>query len=225
MNDFVIIKTMSTNNYIIKGDKACLLIDAGMGDKYDSFKKRIEKKGINMRDIKYVLLTHHHSDHNAYLNPLREEYGTKIIVHKNEVEDLKNGRNKLGTYRQTVMINLTRKLLANLIKPDFDPVVIGDNDIVIKDDDNDLLRNELGIDAKIIHTPGHTMGSISVVMNDIAFVGDSVMNFIVSSPYPMLYEDETLVFKSWKKLIDNGVRFVYPAHGDKLPVTKLKKLL
>ena len=67
---------------------------------------------------------------------------------------------------------LFSRLLRLVINPSFPSFK---NDIKIKSDRSDLLR-ELGIAADIIHTPGHTPGSISIVADDgKAIIGDVLM--------------------------------------------------
>lgn len=85
-----------------------------------------------------------------------------------------------------------------------------------------------GKPGRVIHTPGHTMGSLSIVLESgEAFVGDLVMNFgfMRRGPgLPLFAEDVNLVVKSWKKLLDSGVKMIYPAHGKPFPVALLEKL-
>ena len=69
----------------------------------------------------------------------------------------------------------------------------------------------------MVYTPGHTLGSTSVLLNSgEAFVGDLAMSAKVmrlNPGMPIFAEDMDLVKASWKKLLDLGAKTIYPAHG------------
>ncbi|MCG3224966.1 MAG: hypothetical protein H7647_10900, partial [Candidatus Heimdallarchaeota archaeon] len=86
-------------------------------------------------------------------------------------------------------------------------------DIVITDD---YFLEEHGINGKIVHTPGHTNGSISVVLNSkIAFIGDLTHGFPLrgKTDFPFVAENLEDVYQSWRKLLDEGVELFYQSHG------------
>lgn len=88
--------------------------------------------------------------------------------------------------------------------------------MVLTGDEPELL-NSIGIDGKILYTPGHTRDSISVILSDgRAFVGDAAMNFLRLTGvgrHPIYVEDINMVYASWKRLIEQGAKVIYPAHG------------
>ncbi|MCD4684256.1 MAG: hypothetical protein K8R86_13305, partial [Bacteroidales bacterium] len=98
-------------------------------------------------------------------------------------------------------------------------------DIVIGEEDYPL--EEFGIKGKIVFTPGHSPGSISVVLDSgDAFVGDMAMNGLpltIGPSLPIFAEDMSTVKNSWMKLIDMGVKKIYPAHGKPFAIEKLMK--
>ena len=104
------------------------------------------------------------------------------------------------------------------------PIIFSNEDIIVTGENSDLLM-EIGIVGKIIHTPGHTVDSISVILkNGDAFVGDICINFLnfCSIHYrPIWFYDPGLVFESWRKIIDNGTQTIYPAHGRSFAVEGL----
>ena len=100
-------------------------------------------------------------------------------------------------------------------------------DIIIEEDDYSL--SEFGIKGKIVFTPGHSPGSISVVLNSgDAFVGDLAMNGLpltLGPNLPIFAEDMSVLENSWRKLIDLGVKKIYPAHGRPFLAKKMIKKL
>lgn len=89
--------------------------------------------------------------------------------------------------------------------------------MVLSGDDFDLLKN-IGIDGKILYTPGHSRDSISVILSDgSAFVGDVAMNFLRLTGIghrPIYVEDIDTVYESWQRLIEQGAEVIYPSHGN-----------
>lgn len=84
-------------------------------------------------------------------------------------------------------------------------------------DDNDFSLDQFGVEGKIISTPGHSPGSVSVLLDSgDAFVGDLAMNAFplrLTPGLPILAEDMEQVKKSWRLLLERGVKTVYPGHG------------
>jgi hydroxyacylglutathione hydrolase len=73
--------------------------------------------------------------------------------------------------------------------------------------------NEFGLPAKVVHTPGHTLGSLSLDLGDgVMLIGDAMINqFRVGMP---LYgEDNTLAYDSLRKIHAQKPRILYSGHG------------
>ena len=81
----------------------------------------------------------------------------------------------------------------------------------------------------MIYTPGHTQGSVSVLLKSgAAFVGDLAMSarFMRLTPgIPIFAEDLELVKNSWGKLVDSGAKRVFPAHGKPFEIDVFQRLL
>jgi glyoxylase-like metal-dependent hydrolase (beta-lactamase superfamily II) len=206
-----------------------LLIDCGWVGQYDNFKKKLRKLDISVSSIKYILLTHHHHDHAALVQDIRKESNCRLIMHNNGINYLKEGT----TYtKETKTYNVCLKLLDNILSPfikyNYTPVTITDTDIIIHDDYFDI-REILGLEGKLIHTPGHSKDSLSLILsNGDAFVGDVAMNTLRifgQGIRPVEAENFDEVYKSWGKIIQYGTITVYPAHGKSFPVEELKKCL
>ena len=95
---------------------------------------------------------------------------------------------------------------------------------MIEGDNSDLLE-EIGVEGVILHTPGHTRDSISVLLSDgSAFVGDAAMNFLWWTGIghrPIVVEDLKAAYGSWRKLREHGARMIYPSHGRAFSATEL----
>ena len=79
-------------------------------------------------------------------------------------------------------------------------------------EDEQSLR-EFGLDARVIHTPGHTAGSVSVLCDDGAlFVGDAILN-LVHVAFPLLWENAPQAHASAQKIHALKPRVCYTGHG------------
>jgi glyoxylase-like metal-dependent hydrolase (beta-lactamase superfamily II) len=100
-------------------------------------------------------------------------------------------------------------------------------DIILGDEDFPL--NDFGIQGRIVHTPGHTPGHISTVLDSgEAFIGCMAHNnlpFRLSPGLPIFAEDITQVKKSWEKIFASGAKTIYPGHGNPFPVDVMKGVL
>ncbi|MDI6794322.1 MAG: MBL fold metallo-hydrolase [bacterium] len=229
MNNLSIIEINSTNYYLLNCKEGYLLVDCGWVGKYSDFRKRLRRLGISVDSIKYILLTHHHHDHAALVQDIRKESNCKLIVHKDEIDYLKKG---ITYTRETRSYNIGLKLLDKILSPfvkyNYTPIVITDTDIIIHHDYFDICEI-LGIEGKVIHTPGHSKSSLSLILlNGDAFVGDVAMNTLKifgQKVRPIEAENFDEVYKSWEKIIQCGAITIYPAHGKSFSVEELKKCL
>jgi len=106
-------------------------------------------------------------------------------------------------------------------------VPAADVDVVLGDEEVSL--TEYGIPGRIIPTPGHSIGSVSVLLETgDAFVGDLAMNAFplrLSPGLPIFAEDLQEVKKSWHLLLAKGAKTVYPAHGKPFPADAIRRAL
>lgn len=168
---------------------------------------RAELRRYNSLDASYLILTHHHFDHTANAGWLRRETGLKTIIHSEEAEYLQSGKTKIpeGTYSFTKgLVSLAGSINLD-IKSEPCPADI------ITGDRFDIPEFE-GIYT--IHTPGHSKGSNSVIIDEeIAIVGDAMINVGFFKVMPPFADDIDALRKSWDRLLDTGCQIFLPSHG------------
>jgi glyoxylase-like metal-dependent hydrolase (beta-lactamase superfamily II) len=207
------------NAYLIETEKGFILVDAGMPNKIGEIKRFLAEKNAALEDIALIIITHVHYDHVGSLSALKEKTGAKIMVHEKEKELLEKGRTDFPA--GTVFISKLISKLSNLISESKFKAVIPD--IIIKDN-YDL--KQYGIDGEIIHTPGHTRGSISVIINGEDIIcGDTLFNFMPHSVYPPFANDKDELIASWKKIKNYNCKRFYPGHGSIFTQEKFIKTL
>ena len=199
-----------------------ILVDSGMPGEFNKFSNGLKDLNIDPKEIKAMVITHTHWDHIGCAKMIKDLTGAKVIVQKYEKEILLNGDPVIPP-----AVTLWGKILGALVKKmskkfSIEPCEV---DIVIGEEDYSL--EEFGIKGKIVFTPGHSPGSISVLLDSgDAFVGDLAMNGLpltIRPGLPIFAEDLDAVKNSWRKLINKGVKKIYPAHGKPFLVEKLIK--
>lgn len=211
-------------SFLLEYPDGYLMIDTSYPEKYRKLKEELKKIGVNLSQIKHVLLTHSHIDHVGFAARLREQTHANIIVHENALPYLSRGQRKNFESPANLKSKIFEKVAVNLYHwgNDFPPLIINEHDTVISRDDDKTLR-DIGIPGKILCTPGHTQDSISVVLDDgRAFVGDLTMDTLKSNDHkPLLIDNMGDLKDSWEKIVDEGAKIIYPAHGSSFDVGTL----
>ncbi len=205
-----------SNCYIIKNDKKSIMIDSGSKG-LNKIENIFRSNNIKYHDIGLIIVTHTHQDHVNLLKDLNKKIGAEILVHKDGEKYLKFGQSP-----KPKNANIFGKLVLLLNKfggnDKFKPVV---PDTIIT---NDYYTNKFGFDMTIIHTPGHTNDSLTIIIdNKFAFVGDTLFNIFPNTISPIFIDDPDKLKSSWKRLLDLKCNYYFPGHGDKISWEILKR--
>jgi len=209
--------------YLIQAE-GIILIDGGAPKKAKDFEKILEKISINPEDIQLIVITHGHWDHIASAKDIKEITGAKIALHQNEKDWLEKSLKPLppgvttwGRIFGGIMNMFMPLIYIPATKVD---IVIGDEGFDLKD---------YGIPGKVIYTPGHSSGSVSVLLETgEVFVGDLAMNAFplrFTPGFPIFAENIQKVKESWKLLLGQGAKTIYPAHGKPFSADIIRKTL
>ena len=158
-----------------------------------------------------MLLTHEHFDHISGLNRIRELCASSCRVIAGAVcsERIQDAKTNLSSYAD-VLAELGGKQIPEL----WSPFCCKAADVTF--DDRYAFR-WMGHEVELFSTPGHSAGSCCIVLDDMLFVGDTVLenNLMVKFPgsSKKLYRSVTVSLLE-KLLVENRVTRVYPGHGD-----------
>lgn len=209
--------------YILKGD-GIIAVDAGQPKKGKVFARALESAAIDPHHVKLVVLTHGHWDHIGSAREIRLLTGAKLAMHRAEVHWLENSLTPLspGITPWGRVLSALHKVFMPIVK------VPGTKaDLVLGDESLSLV--DFGIPGRVVYTPGHSSGSVTVLLDTgEAFVGDLAMNKFplrLSPGLPIFADDPPAVISSWRMLIELGATTVYPAHGKPFPVAVIEKAI
>ncbi len=205
----------SNSILLVNGSKS-VLIDTGIKGHLQHFKTLFKQHNLEPEDIKLIVLTHTHHDHTGNLKELAKITGAKILVHKNEFNNLKNGFTPIPkgiSFRTRIISQFGKMIYSKYASPE--PFVAD----IINEDEFSL--NEFGIDGKIISTPGHTNGSQSVLLGKKLISGDTFINILNGTIFPHFADEPKTLLETWQNLFDLGIEEIYPGHGPKLNVEKV----
>jgi len=177
----------STNYYIIEAKRGKLLVDCGWPGTLPKFKAELKRKGISFQEIKYLLVTHFHPDHTGLAQELKNQ-GMEFIL-------------------LDCQINFIAQLTELFKTKNYPYVEIKqDGSLILKVEDSRKFLASLGLNGEIIHTPGHSDDSVTLILDEgCAFTGDlhpSFMNI-----------DDAKTRASWDKIHQHKITRIFPGHG------------
>lgn len=142
---------LPTNCCLVKETETgrSLAVDPGWYD--ETLERALQRMGIERLD--YILLTHGHHDHILGLGLLQQNFGGKIVMHESEERFLTDDSLSL---RSPAFAALPRVERANLLVQDGDELPFA------------------GGAVRVLHTPGHTRGSVCYQLGDTLFAGDTL---------------------------------------------------
>lgn len=179
----------AANCYLVysENDKAAIIVDPG-GD-VDDLVNAIDKNNL---DLKFIVLTHGHGDHIGAATALKDRYKVDVLIHEDDAEMLESGE-----------INLSTKMAMGSVELKADRILKEGETIVFGD-----------LEAKVIHTPGHTKGGICLLIGNSLITGDTLFKGSIGRSDLYGGDFEALISSIKNKLLElPDETIVYPGHG------------
>jgi glyoxylase-like metal-dependent hydrolase (beta-lactamase superfamily II) len=183
---------MAANAFIVfkEGSNRAFVIDPGA--EFDKITRRLEQNGID--EVTHILLTHGHFDHIGALAQLKQHTGATVCIHAADAPMLTSDRVSLGSFAG-------RRVAP--CKPDV--LFQGGETIVAAD-----------IPVEVLHTPGHSPGSVCYLSGDVMFSGDTL--FYMYCGRTDLPGSDTMQYHHSLGTVLRGLKkdyVVYAGHGIK----------
>jgi hydroxyacylglutathione hydrolase len=147
----IVVGALAVNCYIVGSTTTHEAAVIDPGDDAAKIMALLEKKGLK---LKYIILTHAHFDHAGAAKTLQHKTHAKVLVDEKDAELLKN------TAAQAAIFNMTAP------PPPVPDKFVKEGDVI----------DVGGIKMKVIETPGHTRGGISLYVEKehVVFTGDTL---------------------------------------------------
>lgn len=158
----------------------------------DAFNAFLEKRGLDKKKLKYILLTHGHFDHITGADEIRDITGAPLAVHKNDSDCLTDPDKNAYKYffREDLILRP-----AEIILNDGDVLSLGKSEI------------------RVMHTPGHTKGSVCYFTEDSIYTGDTLFDRSIGRT-DLLGGSMGELEESLRRLIRLERDYnIYPGHG------------
>lgn len=181
----------STNYWVISAGRSRLLIDIGWPGTLGAMKANLQRADVPVGELNYALATHYHMDH-AGLGEELKLLGVPLLV----IDLQQPAIPAMKTWMKTS---------DNYVE------ITDEGNVVVTCQESRELLAEIGLSGQILHTPGHSDDSVSLLLDDgTVFTGDL-------PPEPYCW-DNPVGKESWRRLRELGAKQVYPAHGPVRPL-------
>lgn len=213
------------NCFLIKGKHKHILVDTGVPNSETKILNQFQKHQIDLKDIGLIVVTHAHIDHYGSAAKLKEILNVPILAHGLDAASYLSGKADVSTLKlNKPQWWLFKQLIKNQVAESFLP------NILLEGDTEYDLRT-WGIEGKIIHTPGHTPGSLSVILkNGEAIIMDMMASGILLGgvlfhsrvKHPPFHDNKVLLKASFEKVLAEKAETFYLGHGG--PVNRYQVL-
>lgn len=191
------------NSFLITGDEGLTLVDSGLKGNSRAILKAVADIDRKPEDIRHILATHHHSDHVGSLAALKAKTGAVAYAHSLDAPIVAGEKPRPGPNAGSIVGRIAGPAIVRLPQNNPPPAPI-EHEI----NDGDDLPIAGGL--RVIHTPGHTAGSVAFLLRQhggVLFAGDAAAHMFGRLGKPMLLftEDMDAAKDSIRKLA--GVEF------------------
>jgi hydroxyacylglutathione hydrolase len=221
------------NCYLVDTGDGFILVDTGgsmmFGASSEKIRERLdaglESAGCNPGNLKLILITHGDADHTGNAVYLHDKFKAPIGIHQADLsrvtipgslEDVRKIQFRPLLYK--ILFPIILMVYQSKIKAAIAHFVPLQVDLEL-DEKFDL--QSYGFDARILHLPGHTPGSIGILTGEGDLIaGDILANIKKPDIAPNAF-DFDLLQTSVDKLKKLDIKMVYPGHGDPFPMSQL----
>jgi len=193
-----------SSTYLLENQNGLYLVDAGSPGNERQIMQAIQQRG---KPLRLIFITHAHFDHYGAADAVHRQTGAPIAIHHADVQAMAAGETPIRQARGRG--RLTRALMP-LFKR-WIPSVPTQADLPLQDGDR---LDSYGLDATLLHTPGHTPGSSCLIVEEtLAFAGDLLS--ATGRPHVQRYfaDDWSQIPTSLARLQAIKPQRIYAGHG------------
>ena len=184
----LVVGRLETNCYILRSDSTALIIDPG--DEPERILRFLDDIAVKPSKI---IATHTHFDHVLGVNAIRAELNIPFLIHRDDLAMLESMQSRV---REFMGFSVPPPPKVDQFLADGESITIGQDRVTV------------------IHTPGHSPGSISLAGRDYVLTGDALFNQSIGRTDLPGGDLDTLVRSITHRLFSlDDDTIVYPGHG------------
>ncbi|MBR6381457.1 MAG: MBL fold metallo-hydrolase [Lachnospiraceae bacterium] len=184
------LKYSNTNTYLIEGDAGSILFDTGWAGTFQALCAEFGRLEKDLSRVRYLVISHFHPDHYGIAQEIAD-CGPVILA-----ADVQKDR-----------LHASDAVFEKDARTPFTPIRDEAVQVISLRESRQVLE-EMGIAGELLHTPGHSEDSISLILDQgVAFVGD------LNPLYELELHRGTQIGESWEKVLSHHPKAVYYGHA------------
>jgi glyoxylase-like metal-dependent hydrolase (beta-lactamase superfamily II) len=197
------------NTYLLRGERS-VLVDAGFPADAAAIREALARYSLLPHDLALLFITHGHYDHFGSAAALQSGSAVPVSIHPAEADRL------IAGVTTPVEVLTTTGYVISALPTDARPAVPVTPTVLLAG--GETLR-AYGVNAQVLHTPGHTAGSLSLLIDGMAIIGDLLAGSLLypnQPDYPFFIDaqaDQPHILSSLRRLLDAGAHTFFPGHG------------
>jgi glyoxylase-like metal-dependent hydrolase (beta-lactamase superfamily II) len=207
------VRSLVANCFVVRGERT-ILVDTGNPGNAPRVFRAMEGFGLDPREVSLILLTHGHVDHFGSIHEFKARCGAPVAIHTADAAALRAGGNPPI---------VPRSFTAHVLKPFFQNRRIApcQPDIMLEDG---MSLEPYGVPGTVVTTPGHTPGSVSVLLEgDALLAGDLLLGGYLGGHVaperpglPYFYDDLPQLLASVQRVLTLPWSQMWVGHGGPL---------
>ncbi len=183
--------------YVLQGDDGFALIETGPGSTLSTIKQSIASLGLELSNLKAILVTHIHLDHAGAAGQLARETGATLYVHERGAPHLIDPSKLLAS---------AERIYGDLMKPLWGTMVPAPRENVVALTDGERLKI-VGHTVDVLYTPGHASHHVAFLLEgETMFTGDAAaIHFAGSSVIRPALPPPEIDLELWQDSIDKMI--------------------
>lgn len=171
---------LDVNCYVIPGEPLTL-VDTGIGTDvaWRALVQGLAEMGLQIEEVQQVILTHKHADHFGLARRIQRASGARVLIHELDREDILQFAEDHAKGVSTILDRLQHWGTPVEALEECRPALQATKAMAESVDAEPLHEGQIlavnGQDLEVLHTPGHTLGSICLRHGNALMTGDHVL--------------------------------------------------